>query len=306
ILDGGGGSDTLIGGKGDDTYIVDGLEDVISETLSNASSGGVDTVKAGITFSIAALANIDNLTLTGSAISGTGNSLNNVMRGNALTNFLDGGLGADTLKGGAGVDVYFLDNAGDVVDEEGNTDLGDEVRTSFALASGIAGVEKYTYLGSAAWIFTGTGADETITGGTGNDTLDGGEGHDLMFGGADEDMLYGGAGNDRMYGEEGNDRLNGDAGNDSLYGGVGNDVFLINASPGHEMIYGGAGSSWTDTIDLSGFAGQGGGWTLTLDGGHAITSQSAHDILLDQDASGHIDFADGSSVTFQGIEKIHF
>ena len=59
-----------------------------------------------------------NLTYTGTlAFTGTGNTLNNVIRGGAGSDKLDGGAGADTLIGGDGDDTYVVDNAGDVIDE---------------------------------------------------------------------------------------------------------------------------------------------------------------------------------------------
>ena len=75
-----------------------------------------------------------------------------------LVGSLDGGLGADTLKGGAGNDIYVMD-AGDTIDEESKTDLGDTIKANFLIASTVAGVENYTYTGSAAWTFTAGGVE---------------------------------------------------------------------------------------------------------------------------------------------------
>ena len=63
-----------------------------------------------------------------------------------------------------GNDIYIVDNAGDMVDERGNTDTGDEVKSAAPLiVAAIAGIEHYTYTGAKAWTFTGTAADNRIT-----------------------------------------------------------------------------------------------------------------------------------------------
>lgn len=218
-LDGREGKDTLIGGLGDDTYILDNAGDVVSETPANGAGGGIDTVEAAFGFSFAKHANLDNLTLTGTGdFAGTGNALANVIIGNAGNNLLDGGAGADTLKAGGGNDKYVLDHAGDVVDEEGNTDEGDEVLTKLAIAGPVAGIENYTYTGTKAWTFTGSADANRVTGNTAADSIDGAEGND---------MLLGNGGNDTLTGGLGDDTLDGGAGDDKLRGGAGNDVYVI-------------------------------------------------------------------------------
>jgi Ca2+-binding RTX toxin-like protein len=219
ILDGAGGNDTLVGGEGSDVYVVDSLKDVVNETIANSKGGGTDTVLSAVTFSLATRVNIDNLTLTGGAdLKGTGNALANTILGNSGKNVLDGGTGADVLKGGAGNDVYLLDNLDDTVDEEGNDDSADEVKTKATIAAAFDDVENYTYIGTKAWNFTANGLNNKISGGSANDTLNGAVGNDTLLGNGGKDLLMG---------DVGDDWLDGGVGADTLHGGAGNDTYVI-------------------------------------------------------------------------------
>ncbi|MBX9926218.1 MAG: hypothetical protein K2Y05_07660, partial [Hyphomicrobiaceae bacterium] len=98
-LDGGAGNDVLRGGAGNDTYIVGQAGDVVIEVAGQ----GIDTVRSSIDFTLAA--NVENLKLIGTAISGTGNTLDNTIEGNASDNVLSGRQGNDALYGGGGNDI---------------------------------------------------------------------------------------------------------------------------------------------------------------------------------------------------------
>ncbi|NYZ25148.1 beta strand repeat-containing protein [Azospirillum oleiclasticum] len=187
-LDGGVGNDTLVGSIGDDTYIVDSTADVLVEL----SDEGTDTVRSALSWTLQA--NFENLVLTGSAVTGTGNGADNVITGNSAANVLvglggndtlDGGSGADVLVGGLGDDTYIVDNAADLVVEAGGEGT-DSVHSTISWTLG-ANLERLYLLGSASINGTGNAADNLIVGNTGNNTLDGGLGDDTLIGGAGND-----------------------------------------------------------------------------------------------------------------------
>jgi hypothetical protein len=103
-LDGAGGKDRLFGGKGDDTYIVKAGDEAKESALSGSSGGGLDTVKAYVSWTLGS--KIENLVLKGShSLTGKGNSLANSLMGNDAVNSLDGLGGDDTVAGGKGADI---------------------------------------------------------------------------------------------------------------------------------------------------------------------------------------------------------
>jgi Ca2+-binding RTX toxin-like protein len=186
-LDGGGGNDLLIGGAGNDVYRGG------SGAIQEDANGGIDTVESNFTIG-PLVANVENLTLTGTAnISGTGNSLNNVLTGNAGNNSLDGGAGADTLIGGAGNDIYLVNSATDVVQEGVNAGL-DTVRSSITWSLG-ANIENLTLTGTSAINGVGNSLDNQLIGNSGANILNGNGGNDTLEGGI-SDTLIGGSGND--------------------------------------------------------------------------------------------------------------
>ncbi|WGT66629.1 putative Ig domain-containing protein [Variovorax paradoxus] len=200
-LDGGGGEDRLEGGLNNDTYVVDSAGDVVMELEDE----GFDTVEIGRSFSVSEIANIENVTLTGTLdIDATGDDGNNVLIGNAGNNVLDGGLGDDIMEGGAGDDTYFVDENDNWVTEYQDEGVDTIVRnydTTYILDNN---VENLTLAGTVYRgngnnldnVITGNDADNNLLGLGGNDTLIGGAGADALFGSEGQDMLIGGTGDD--------------------------------------------------------------------------------------------------------------
>ncbi len=189
VLDGGLGTDTMVGGAGNDSYYVNATTDVVTE----GTGAGTDTVYTTVT--LTAAANVENLTLLGTAnINATGNSLANVLVGNSGNNTLNGGTGNDTMRGGAGNDTYVVNATGDVVVENANEGI-DTVQSAvtYTLA---ANVENITLTGTSGIGATGNDLDNVLTGNSGANTLTGGAGNDTLNGGTGSDTMRGGTGND--------------------------------------------------------------------------------------------------------------
>jgi VCBS repeat-containing protein len=266
-LDGGTGADVLQGDSGNDTYVVDSAADLVVELEGE----GIDKVMAGVSYALAD--NVENMQLTGGAVVGTGNGLdnslsgsdgNNVLNGmdgndtlygNGGNDTLDGGLGADNMEGGNGDDTYVVEQAGDKV-TEGLYAGTDTVRSSidYALTDN---VEKLVLTGTDDLSGTGNALSNTMTGnagnnsfaaGAGNDEVNAGDGADLVFGGDGNDALNGEAGEDRLYGEAGNDTINGGLGADRMEGGAGDDTYVLDDAGDLVIEEGGAG---TDQVKAS-------------------------------------------------------
>ncbi|MDZ7858763.1 LamG-like jellyroll fold domain-containing protein [Sphaerotilus sp.] len=236
-LDGGSGADTLVGGSGDDTYVVDNALDIVTEY----DGEGTDTLQSSLTWTLGA--NLENLTLTGSAaLSGFGNSLDNLLLGNSARNrleglagndTLDGGSGIDTLVGGSGDDTYLVESTGDRVIERSAADGTDTVLSSASYFTLEAHVENLVLLGSASIGGAGNALANVLTGNAGDNLFDGGEGSDTLFGGAGNDSLYG------------------NAGSDSLVGGTGDDTYRVGLSTDIVVELADEGSDTVEAVNTS-------------------------------------------------------
>lgn len=118
--------------------------------------------------------------------------------------------------------------------------------------------------------------------------------------------MSGGAGADVIDGGAGNDAIAGGAGNDSLVGGAGDDVFTFGASSGNDTVDGGTGGGWTDVLQIDNPGDFGVDWTVEFETGSTIEQQTESFLELTSDASGTINLADGSEISFEGIERIEW
>jgi Ca2+-binding RTX toxin-like protein len=202
-LYGGGGADTMTGGIGNDTYMVDNVGDKVIES----DGGGTDNVRTLISFGLGAGNSVEVLQTFGGTsstapINLTGNGIANNLIGNAAANILNGGGGADILQGQAGNDTYIVDSAADRIVEAGGSGT-DNVRAlkSYALSNGISVEVMQTYGGTSSTAplnfagnngannLIGNAAANVLNGNAGNDLLQGMGGNDTLVGGPDADTF---------------------------------------------------------------------------------------------------------------------
>ena len=213
----------LSGGAGDDTFIIDSVNDSIIEQVNE----GVDSVASSVDYQLGE--NIENLVLQGeSDLSGTGNVLNNIIIGNSGSNQLsggagndhiDGGAGDDALSGGAGDDTFVIDSVNDSIIEQANEGV-DSVASSVDYQLG-ENIENLVLQGENDLSGTGNALNNFIIGNGGSNQLSGGAGDDVLIGNQGVDFLNGGFGNDgySFARGDGGDQLHDSGGVDALFFG---------------------------------------------------------------------------------------
>ena len=186
----------MIGGLGNDTYVVDNAGDYVFEDLG----AGSDAVIASVSYMLTA--NVESLTLTGSAaINGFGNILNNVINGNSANNYLDGGAGLDSLVGGVGNDTLNGGLGNDTLDGGAgadffvfNTTLGS---ANIDRISAFSAVDDTIYLAQST--FNAFGSYGAIAAGAFTTTAVPLEADDrIIFNKATGDLFYDADGNGRI------------------------------------------------------------------------------------------------------------
>lgn len=142
--------DRMVGGGGDDTYVVRNAKDVIVEEVN----GGVDTVDSYVSnFTLAS--NVENMNLRGlSSQTGVGNAGSNLMvsnnagsilRGEGGNDVLVAGKGGDTLTGGTGSDIFRIDSVPAVAARITDFTVGSDILDlrNVVKATGYAGSDAF-------------------------------------------------------------------------------------------------------------------------------------------------------------------
>ncbi|HYI40516.1 MAG TPA: calcium-binding protein, partial [Allosphingosinicella sp.] len=245
VLNGGAGVDTLRGRSGNDVYHVDSASDQVLEN----SGEGTDEVRTSLaSASLAAYANVENLTGTSAtAQSLTGNSGNNVVTGGSASDVLrlyDGG--DDVANGGAGNDTLFFIGSLTAADVVVGGDGADTLVIqgpygSLALSANVTQIENVSILagnninfgepGTNRYDYVLTTNDANFAAGV-QSRINGAallEGEDFTFdGSAETDAKY------VVYGGKGKD---------TLTGGLGADIFFYAEErfASGDVVNGGAG-----------------------------------------------------------------
>lgn len=273
LLAGGIGVDTVYGGAGNDAYWVEAAHDVIIE----AADEGTDKVRSMVDWTLGDHFEnlyLDEVSLGGVGVTGTGNALSNFIGGNALDNVLYGMAGRDRITGQAGNDTIDGGAGDDDVDgNEGDDHLiggkgRDKLRGGEGADTIEGGAHNDVYWANSAddilvekagegFDLVKAGLDWTLgdnfealrllvgedariaTGNALNNMLAGNEQDNTVTGLGGDDKLFGRGGNDTLLGGAQNDKLNGGTGADYLEGGSGNDK--LRGQAGSDRLDGGTG-----------------------------------------------------------------
>ncbi|SEL16852.1 Ca2+-binding protein, RTX toxin-related [Roseivivax marinus] len=334
FMDGGAGNDTLLGGGGADTVAggtgIDWLDygssaaPVSVDLGAGTASGGDATgdVLAGGIENLAGSAGGDALTGDAGANTILGRGGDDTIAGGGGADSLDGGDGADSLLGGAGNDTLRGGAGNDTLEGGAGADMLDAASgmdfVSYAGSGSAVRVDlsNNTFSGGDAEGDVSWGGLDGIIGSDYDDVLTGydAQGPDwtnVIYGGSGDDTIDGRGGDDSLYGGVGADSVIGGTGADYMEGGAGDDTFEVGRD---DTVSGGAGDDLYRLVDL----GEGGGGTITIDGG---TLDQAKGDRLDLagladrgtltrtetgggEYSGSVTMYDGTVVTFSNIDDI--
>nr|WP_319483159.1 Ig-like domain-containing protein [uncultured Cohaesibacter sp.] len=286
--------------------LVDGVS-LDYETASHVSVDVTVTDSGGLSDTLSLDIQVGDIDDTASYHMITGNDYGNTLNGTSGDDNISGLGGNDTINAYAGDDLVYGGTGADTINGgDGNDDIygGSDNDT-------ITGGEGNDFINGedgADTIYGNAGSD-SLHGEAGNDWIYGGDGGDTIYGGEDSDVLFGEAGNDSIFGGSGNDYLIGGTGDDYLVGGEGDDTFYYLVGDGNDVIDGGSSGDWTDSLvilalDGSDTTSYGTDWTITLTTGTATMVDGSDQMILSDDATGTIDFSDGSHIELENIDRV--
>jgi trimeric autotransporter adhesin len=270
--------DTAKGGAGNDTYHVIESGQVWNSTASELVDiklnqkivenldEGVDTIITySYRFSLANIANVENLISYQDSVVLEGNNLANKIEAASGANTLRGAGGDDILAGAQGDDQLFGGSGNDII--YGGDIFADQIPGNDRMYGGAGDDYMEGHLGEDLMI-GGTGNDSYVINSSNDVVVErAGEGIDTVYvasidaiavdlsnverivweipvdfeliGSDDADTLTGSWGNNTLSGGKGHDILHGGKGNDVLLGGQGNDT--LEGGTGYDVLNGGEG-----------------------------------------------------------------
>jgi len=263
-IDGGAGTDTMLGSNIEDTYVVDDVGDVIIER-----GNAIDTVESQLSWRLGDM--LENLLLTGDdATDGVGNALDNVLNSaeNGAVNRLRGLAGDDTYL--IGLNDIVVEAAGEGTDTLHLSERAGDTSTVFHAQqwANIEVIKAGDKLGLVDLI--GDDCDNSLYGNYSSNLLEGGAGNDILYGvslrydrynrleyPSTLDRFFGGDGDDRIYAFGGYAEIDGGAGADLITldgvisarveGGSGNDLIRLTGRSSSMTLGFGLGSG-QDTV----------------------------------------------------------
>jgi Ca2+-binding RTX toxin-like protein len=294
VLDGGAGVDALLGGVGDDTFIISGSNDISDVRDGNDGNDTVKIVGSHATLAgfVGAFEDIENFDGNDFGVFGTTGANTFDFTGVDVINlkWIDGGAGNDTLIagddglkfiGGAGVDTFTGGAGNDTVVISGTSDTTDTIdggggadtievtgKTAVTLAGFNATAQSFEMWSGNNQALLGTTAANAfdlsgLLSVSGLTHVDGGSGNDTIIGSDNwAGDLRGGAGDDTLTAGDLGDILTGGAGKDTLTGGTGDDTFVISGKNDTTDVFAGGGG--TDTLKATA--------AVTLNGLNTVTS----------------------------------
>ena len=261
LSDGGGSqADSLVGGVGNNLYVVS----TASDTISDSGTGSTIQTKLGsYNLGSGKVSGVGNLTYAGSSnaiLTGIASLAGSISGGAGNDLLSDGGATHSTLIGGGGSDAYVVSNASDLIVDGGGGVIKSSVSYDLgsSLAGGITSLVYTSSIGGVLTADTNTANADSILGGTGSDTLYG-YGSDTLNGG-------GGANPNTYIVNNTTDRINETVRGSKIISSVSYDLTstLLSGSGVTNLIY-------TDSVN---------GGSLTGNGSSSLLASQANDTLI--------------------------